>query len=60
MLKVERNNAMDELAMAQGSLLRTLGKERDRAEYWKRWVEGDLEKANYWWRVWNGLPRKHE
>jgi hypothetical protein len=60
MLKVERNNAMDELAMAQGSLLRALGKEKDRAEYWRKWVEGDLEKAGWWSRIWGLLPRKRE
>jgi hypothetical protein len=56
MLKVERNNSQDELAIAQGTIIRTLDKEKDRAEYWKKWVEGDIEKSVWWNSFVHGLP----
>jgi hypothetical protein len=54
-LKIERNNAMDELAISQAQNHRNLLREQDNAEYWRLWVQGDLEKSSWWDRVWRAL-----
>lgn len=55
MLKVERNNAMDELALAQANFeqLRMQGKAKD--EYWRQWTEGANAKADWWAALWRRL-----
>jgi hypothetical protein len=59
MLKVERNNAMDELAISQGQRRIMETQEDALAKYWKEWVDGELSQADWWGRIWSGLPRKH-
>lgn len=55
-LKVERNNALDELAIAQGALEHTEKQHESLAAYWQQWVDGDMAKAGWWDRLWSHLP----
>lgn len=57
MLKVERNNAMDELALAQAFLIQEQEARKHVDEYWKNWVEGDRAKDAWWDRLWHSLRR---
>ena len=55
-LKVERNNALDELAIAQGAADRLREQQESINDYWRAWVEGDAAKAAWWDRLWALLP----
>ena len=55
-LQVQRNDAMDKLAVAQGTLRKQAETAQRLADWWAAWVEGDLEKAAWWDRVWSYLP----
>lgn len=62
-LKVERNNAMDELAVSDGNARRDRDAASARAvalaAYWAKWVEGDIAKADWWASYLRGLERGH-
>jgi hypothetical protein len=55
-LKIQRNNALDELAIAYGESRRAAEAEKVKDEYWQKWVEGDLAKA-LWWDRYRGIRK---
>lgn len=54
-LKVERNNAMDELAIAGGKLRVTLAREVAAVKWWAEYADGVTAQTEWWQRYAEGM-----
>jgi hypothetical protein len=57
-LKVERNNAMDELAMTSGELRKAREHQADMVKWWSEYVAGIGVQAEWWLKYLDGVNGK--
>jgi hypothetical protein len=56
-LKIQRNNAMDQVAIEKRKIELMIGSEKALVEYWNGWAIGDVAKADWWDRLWSSLKQ---
>ena len=57
-LKVQRNEAFDQVAIEKRKQQLMQQAEKAVEGYWKEWVTGDIEKASWWSQLWEWLSHK--